>query len=224
MRGLDQGCSTTDGPPAQWIMGPRTAAAARLTRPRCSMEPSSQSPLPRLCSGAQPIPAAAASLSAAQHASAPLLCRASQPARSTLRTSSWTRICPPLSSPACLSVLRCRAVQAASSTPAGHRAASAAQQHQSGGLLQGRAACEIDTADELLATELLLNGEFSSLDEHLLAALASTLIPQEQTNVRLPCHAFMADVHDWQPSCLCVTSALIPLEQTNVRLPEKQQH
>ena len=50
--------------------------------------------------------------------------------------------------------------------------------------VQGRAACEIDTADELLATELLLNGEFSSLDEHLLAALASTLVPQEQTQVR----------------------------------------
>ena len=49
--------------------------------------------------------------------------------------------------------------------------------------MQGRAACEIDTADELLATELLMNGEFSSLDEHLLTALASTLIPQEQTNV-----------------------------------------
>ena len=48
---------------------------------------------------------------------------------------------------------------------------------------QGRAACEIDTADELLATELLLNGVFSELDEHLLAALASTLIPQEKTQV-----------------------------------------
>ena len=50
--------------------------------------------------------------------------------------------------------------------------------------MQGRAACEIDTADELLATELLMNGEFSSLDEHMLAALASTLVPQEQTQVR----------------------------------------
>ena len=48
---------------------------------------------------------------------------------------------------------------------------------------QGQAACEIDTADELLATELLLNGVFSELDEHLLAALASTLIPQEKTQV-----------------------------------------
>ena len=51
--------------------------------------------------------------------------------------------------------------------------------------MQGRAACEIDTADELLATELLLNGVFSELDEHLLAALASTLIPQEKTQVGL---------------------------------------
>ena len=49
--------------------------------------------------------------------------------------------------------------------------------------MQGRAACEIDTADELLATELLLNGEFSGLPEPLLAALASTLIPQETVQV-----------------------------------------
>ncbi|KAK9798903.1 hypothetical protein WJX73_005375 [Symbiochloris irregularis] len=47
--------------------------------------------------------------------------------------------------------------------------------------LKGRAACEIDTADELLSSELLLNGVFSSLDTHQLSALASTLIPTEST-------------------------------------------
>ena len=50
--------------------------------------------------------------------------------------------------------------------------------------LKGRAACEIDTADELLSSELLLNGVFSSLDTHQLSALASSLIPQEPTRVR----------------------------------------
>ncbi|EFJ40622.1 hypothetical protein VOLCADRAFT_121704 [Volvox carteri f. nagariensis] len=43
--------------------------------------------------------------------------------------------------------------------------------------LKGRAACEIDTADELLASELLLNGTFSSLESAQLVALASCLIP-----------------------------------------------
>eukprot|EP00198_Chlamydomonas_reinhardtii_P006185 XP_001695521.1 predicted protein [Chlamydomonas reinhardtii] len=45
----------------------------------------------------------------------------------------------------------------------------------------GRAACEIDTADELLASELLLNGTFSGLDSHALVALASCLIPVEKS-------------------------------------------
>ncbi|KAG2430053.1 hypothetical protein HXX76_010153 [Chlamydomonas incerta] len=47
--------------------------------------------------------------------------------------------------------------------------------------LKGRAACEIDTADELLASELLLNGTFSGLDSHALVALASCLIPVEKS-------------------------------------------
>ena len=38
--------------------------------------------------------------------------------------------------------------------------------------LKGRAACEIDTADELLASELLLNGTFSGLDSHAVRAWA----------------------------------------------------
>ena len=49
---------------------------------------------------------------------------------------------------------------------------------------QGRAACEIDTADELLATELMFNGTFNSLDKHQLVALVSTLVPVEKSNVR----------------------------------------
>jgi len=44
-------------------------------------------------------------------------------------------------------------------------------------LTKGRAACEIDTADELLTTELMFNGVFSTLDKHQLVSLASCLIP-----------------------------------------------
>ncbi|CAG9461301.1 unnamed protein product [Pedinophyceae sp. YPF-701] len=48
--------------------------------------------------------------------------------------------------------------------------------------LKGRAACEIDTADELLAAELMFNGAFAnSLDKHQLAALASCLVPVEKS-------------------------------------------
>lgn len=46
---------------------------------------------------------------------------------------------------------------------------------------QGRAACEIDTADELLATELMFNDAFRGLDPHQLAALVSCLVPVERT-------------------------------------------
>ncbi|MEW5305305.1 MAG: hypothetical protein WDW36_007855 [Sanguina aurantia] len=47
--------------------------------------------------------------------------------------------------------------------------------------LKGRAACEIDTADELLVVELMLNGTFSSLDKHQLVALVSCLVPTEKS-------------------------------------------
>ena len=49
--------------------------------------------------------------------------------------------------------------------------------------LKGRAACEIDTADELLTAELLLNGVFNSLDMHQLVALVSCLIPVDKSQV-----------------------------------------
>jgi ATP-dependent RNA helicase DOB1 len=47
--------------------------------------------------------------------------------------------------------------------------------------LKGRAACEVDTADELLATELMFNGVFAALDVHQLAALVSCLVPVEKS-------------------------------------------
>lgn len=63
-------------------------------------------------------------------------------------------------------------------------------------LLKGRAACEIDTADELLTTELMFNGTFNNLDKHQLVALVSCLVPVEKSNVRIPssnlCHCCAA--------------------------------
>jgi len=52
-------------------------------------------------------------------------------------------------------------------------------------LLKGRAACEIDTADELLTTELMFNGVFNGLDKHQLVALASCLVPVEKSNEQI---------------------------------------
>uniref|UniRef100_A0A1D1YM54 Superkiller viralicidic activity 2-like 2 n=1 Tax=Anthurium amnicola TaxID=1678845 RepID=A0A1D1YM54_9ARAE len=48
--------------------------------------------------------------------------------------------------------------------------------------LKGRAACLIDTADELLVTELMFNGTFNDLDEHQVAALASCFLPGDKSN------------------------------------------
>lgn len=48
--------------------------------------------------------------------------------------------------------------------------------------LKGRAACLIDTADELLVTELMFNGLFNELDHHQLVALSSCFLPLEKSN------------------------------------------
>ena len=53
--------------------------------------------------------------------------------------------------------------------------------------LKGRAACEIDTADELLTTEMMFNGTFNGLDKHQLVALVSCLVPGEKSQVQ-PSH------------------------------------
>jgi len=51
--------------------------------------------------------------------------------------------------------------------------------------LKGRAACEIDTADELLASELMLEGAFSSLDIHQVVAVTSCLVPVEKSQTQI---------------------------------------
>lgn len=47
--------------------------------------------------------------------------------------------------------------------------------------LKGRAACEVDTADELLASELMLEGCFTDLDAHQVVGITSCLVPVERT-------------------------------------------
>lgn len=51
--------------------------------------------------------------------------------------------------------------------------------------LKGRAACLIDTGDELLVTELMFNGTFNDLDHHQIASLASCFIPGDKSNEQI---------------------------------------
>ncbi|PON79903.1 ATP-dependent RNA helicase Ski [Trema orientale] len=51
--------------------------------------------------------------------------------------------------------------------------------------LKGRAACLIDTGDELLVTELMFNGTFNDLDHHQIAALASCFIPGDRSTEQI---------------------------------------
>ncbi|KAF5203605.1 Superkiller viralicidic activity 2-like [Thalictrum thalictroides] len=51
--------------------------------------------------------------------------------------------------------------------------------------LKGRAACLIDTGDELLVTVLMFNGTFNNLDPHQVAALASCFIPGDKSNEQI---------------------------------------
>ncbi|XP_006662774.2 DExH-box ATP-dependent RNA helicase DExH10 [Oryza brachyantha] len=51
--------------------------------------------------------------------------------------------------------------------------------------LKGRAACLIDTGDELLITELMFNGTFNDLDHHQIASLASCFVPCEKSSEQI---------------------------------------
>ena len=75
--------------------------------------------------------------------------------------------------------------------------------------IKGKAACEIDTADELLATELMLDGTFSGLDRHQLVALVSCLVPGEKSQVG-PQVTPRCDDHT-----SCLPSAFIVLSDTH---------
>ncbi|KAG9134693.1 hypothetical protein Leryth_001017 [Lithospermum erythrorhizon] len=58
--------------------------------------------------------------------------------------------------------------------------------------LKGRAACLIDTGDELLVTELMFNGTFNDLDQYQIAALASCFIPGDKSNEQIHLRAELA--------------------------------
>ena len=51
--------------------------------------------------------------------------------------------------------------------------------------LKGRAACEVDTADELMASELMLEGAFGSLNIHQVVAITSCLVPVEKSQTQV---------------------------------------
>ncbi|KAL3825540.1 hypothetical protein ACJIZ3_021569 [Penstemon smallii] len=58
--------------------------------------------------------------------------------------------------------------------------------------LKGRAACLIDTGDELLVTELMFNGTFNDLDHHQVAALASCFVPGDRSSEQIHLRAELA--------------------------------
>ncbi|XP_041999586.1 DExH-box ATP-dependent RNA helicase DExH10-like [Salvia splendens] len=58
--------------------------------------------------------------------------------------------------------------------------------------LKGRAACLIDTGDELLVTELMFNGTFNDLDHHQVAALASCFIHGDKSSEQIHLRAELA--------------------------------
>jgi len=58
--------------------------------------------------------------------------------------------------------------------------------------LKGRAACLIDTGDELLVTELMFNGTFNDLDHHQIASLASCFIPVDKSSEQIQLRAELA--------------------------------
>lgn len=51
---------------------------------------------------------------------------------------------------------------------------------------QGRVSCEINTADELVVTELIFNGSFSELSAAQAAALLSCLVFEEKSGDETP--------------------------------------
>ncbi|KAI3447289.1 hypothetical protein Pfo_003954 [Paulownia fortunei] len=71
--------------------------------------------------------------------------------------------------------------------------------------LKGRAACLIDTGDELLVTELMFNGTFNDLDHHRVVALASCFIPGDRTSEQIHLRAELAKpyINLLQIQCEC---------------------
>jgi ATP-dependent RNA helicase DOB1 len=55
---------------------------------------------------------------------------------------------------------------------------------------KGRVACEINTCDELIVTELIFNGAFKDLSVEHTAAMLSCLVHQEKPLVRTYAYAY----------------------------------
>ena len=76
--------------------------------------------------------------------------------------------------------------------------------------LKGRAACEVDAADELLASELMFNGVFGGLDPARLAALASCLVPVEKSTAAVELSsALAAPLADLQAAARRIATAQV---------------
>lgn len=76
---------------------------------------------------------------------------------------------------------------------------------------KGRAACEINTSDELLTTELMMDGTLNSLDPHSLAALCSCLIQVEKSNEQVRLRETLA------LPLACLQNAARRIAQTSTR-------
>jgi ATP-dependent RNA helicase DOB1 len=82
--------------------------------------------------------------------------------------------------------------------------------------LKGKAACEIDAADELLASELMFNGVFGGLDPARLAALASCLVPVEKSTAAVELASTLAaPLADLQAAARRIATA-----QTEASIPD----
>ena len=90
-------------------------------------------------------------------------------------------------------------------------------------LLKGQAACEIDTADELLTTELMFNGTFNNLDKHQLVALVSCLVPVEKSNVRRIVPSRLDSLHFASVRLSCAETSLLLCVSRKVVLPRHWQ-
>jgi ATP-dependent RNA helicase DOB1 len=75
--------------------------------------------------------------------------------------------------------------------------------------LKGRAACEIDTGDELLITELMFAGAFSGMTPAVCAALCSCFVPTEKSKGGAPLRPEL-------------NAALLVLHETAARVAEVQ--
>ncbi|XP_002963518.2 DExH-box ATP-dependent RNA helicase DExH10 [Selaginella moellendorffii] len=86
--------------------------------------------------------------------------------------------------------------------------------------LKGRAACLIDTADELLVAELIFEGLFNDLDHHQIVALSSCFLPIEKSNEQIHLKAELA----WPFRRLQDTARMIAEVERECKLETEVEH